>query len=671
MAGKRFTVDAVFRGINKISKPVRSMGRSISNFVRESNTKIDKLGRRFLALGKIIGKTIAKAAVIGVVALGVAMADTAVKGAVFEQTMVSAAAKFPGLIRKGTKEYEALENAAKEIGKTTEFTATQSAGAINFLAMAGFDAAQSIAALPGVVDLATAASLDLARATDIATDTLGAFGLSVKDPIKLAKNLARVNDVLAKTTTSANTDMEQLFESIAAGAADFKTAGQSIESFAALTGIMANAGKKGEAAGTVLRNVMVRLAAPTGEAADMLKKMGIRTQDQSGNFRDVVDILADFEKGLEGLGTAQRTATISTIFGLRAQGGINILLEAGSKKIAEFRDGLLGAKGASTDMATAMRDTVQGRFNSLMSAIEGVQLTIFSLIKGPLSGILEKFTDVTRGIDAFILANTDATGSFTLFRDEINTVIDVLKIIWAVGEKAFEWLMWASPFLKPFVATLLIFKTVLIAVALATKVWAIAQGILNAVMTANPISIIIIAIAALVAGIVLLIDNWDAVVAAIKTGAESIWNWFSGLLDNPFFAAFGAIFLPFITIPALIIKHWEPIKAFFTSIWDGLVSGFEGAMSIISETIKKIENIPGVKSVMKFMGLEKGEEKTTTKPVTPQERLSRSIEENTDRQITETENNSTLTIRDKTGRAELSKQKRGGPRIALATSGGL
>jgi len=225
----------------------------------------------------------------------------------------------------------------------------------------------------------------------------------------------------------------------------------------------------------------------------------------------------------------------------------------------------------------------------------------------------------------------------------IKAIIPVLKTMAEIGKKAFDFIVFISPFLKPFIGTLLVFKGVLIAIAIATKVWAIAQGILNAVMTANPIGLIIIAIAALVAGIVLLVQNWDLVVSVFKKGVEKIAGFFSGLLDNPFFAVIGTIFMPFITIPALIIKHWEPVKAFFSGILD---------------TISKI---PGVDAALNL--LSDGGEGAGAKPVTPQERLSRSIETS--------ENNSTLTIQDRTGTAELSPQKRGGPQIALATSGGL
>ncbi len=702
MAGKRFTVDAVFRGINKISKPARSMGRSISKFVSRASRQIDKLGRKFKGLGKIIKRS----AAVAIIGLGVAMASTVAKGVEFEQTMVSAAAKFPGLIRQGTKEFEALEAAAKKTGKKTEFSATQSANAINFLAMAGFTAKQSIAALPGVVDLATASNLDLARATDIATDTLGAFGLAVKDPVKLAENLARVNDVLAKTTTSANTNMEQLFESIAAGGADFKTAGQSIETFAALTGVMANAGKKGETAGTVLRNVMVRLAKPVGEAANLIEDLGVKTTDQNGNFRDVVDILADFEKGLKGLGSQQRTVAISTIFGLRAQGGINILLKAGSKEIRKFRDGLLNAKGATSEMAKEMRNTLQGRINSLKSSFEGLQLTIFDFQKGPLSGIVTTFTNIIRKVDDFIIKNTALDGSFIPLTNIMNELNPLFETMATVGKKAFEFIEFSSPFLKPFGAALLI-------IVGGIKAWTIAQGFLNAALAINPIGLIIIAVASLVAGIVLLVQNWDKVVEVF----EKVFNAFLKFIEpftskiKPITDAIAGLAKAVINLLIRSLEQlWEKVKTIFDSIIekikpfvqmfkdvstvisDKLVGAFNSLWETARPILEKIQNflkpitegIGGIfKSVGDFFGgkgdfikdiagkiesvtkvvNETNQENGGTGAVTPQERLSRSIETS--------ENNSTLTIQDRTGTAELSPQRRGGAQIALATSGGF
>ncbi|MCK5601860.1 phage tail tape measure protein, partial [Candidatus Pacearchaeota archaeon] len=210
---KRFSIEAVFKAVDKMSAPVSRMQNRIGKFTRKMDRGLRKVNK---SVGRFAQKMKKGALIVGasLAIIGAGLLNVINTGAQFDQTLVNAAAKFPGEIRKGTKEFILLEDAARQVGRTTEFTAIQSAEALNFLAMAGFNAEQSVKALPGVVDLATVAQSDLATATDIATDSLGAFGLMTKDAGKLGKNLARINDVIAKTSTTANTNIMQLFEAV-------------------------------------------------------------------------------------------------------------------------------------------------------------------------------------------------------------------------------------------------------------------------------------------------------------------------------------------------------------------------------------------------------------------------------------------------------------------------
>ena len=169
----RFSISAIFKGIDKISQPVNRMANRVKKFTQTADRQIKKLGNSFQGLGEIAKKATKTVAVVGIAGMTFGLAEASKAAVGFEQTMVNAAAKFGPEIQKGTKDFQLLSEAARKTGKETEFTAVQSAQALNFLAMAGFNAKQSIAALPGVVDLATAAQVDLAMATDIATDTLG------------------------------------------------------------------------------------------------------------------------------------------------------------------------------------------------------------------------------------------------------------------------------------------------------------------------------------------------------------------------------------------------------------------------------------------------------------------------------------------------------------------
>ena len=475
MAAGRFSVEAVFKGIDKISAPVTRMQNRISKFTRRAANSIKRLNKQTAILGKTFKTALGVAGIAGgLFLLQSAMVSTIQTGVEFEQTLTNAAAKFPEGIRKGSAAFRQLEEVAKQVGKTTEFTASQAAGGLNFLAMAGFNAEQSIAALPAVVDLATAASIDLATASDIATDSLGAFGLTSKNAVQQGKNLARINDVLAKTATTANTDISQLFEAIKEGAPVATAAGQSLETFAAFAGQMANAGIKGGTAGTTLKNIFVRLTTASGSAAKSLKKMGVVVADAQGNTRDAVDIFADLEKGLDGLGTAERSRVLANIFGRIPLAGVNVLLKTGSARLREYRTELEGAGGAAKEMAAVMRDTLQGRINTLKSSTEGLSLTIFAGLAPALTTGVEKLTVIVRAVDSFLTKN----------RETIPVILEMVGNISKV------------------IGVLILFKLAIIAITF--------------VMALNPFGLLLIGLTALVAVLPLLIRNFDKVKAAIK-----------------------------------------------------------------------------------------------------------------------------------------------------------
>jgi TP901 family phage tail tape measure protein len=430
-----FSVATLFTAKDRISGAFKRMGNNADKFGRKSEkafNRASRSGKRF----NDVAKGIIKAQVLtrGFQALTAGISEAAVEFANFDQSIISASAKFKGLdltTKKGIETFERLKNKAREVGATTEFSASQAAQGLDFLALAGFNSEQAMAALGGTVNLATSANIDLGLATDIATDSLGAFGLMTKDSIQLQKNLTRVNDVMAKTMATSNTSIEQLFEAVAAGAADFTQAGQSMETFSALAGIMANSGKKGESAGTALRNVMVRLAAPTGEAAKILERFAVKTQDQAGNFRDVVDILGDFDKATRKLGSAQKTAAISTVFGLRAQGAINILLKAGSKEMSKYRDELQKAGGASQRMADIMRSSLINRLKGLRSALLELTFKVFAKFeeRGKLS--IDKLTEIVRAFDPtpIIVGIEKMVLVFEMLHDALKPLVPIFKFL--------------------------------------------------------------------------------------------------------------------------------------------------------------------------------------------------------------------------------------------------
>ena len=288
--------------------------------------------------------------------------------------------------------------------------------------MAGFNTTQAVAALPGVVDLATVANVDLARATDIASDSIGAFGLMTEDATQLQKNFTRVNDVFAKTMTVSNTSMEDLFETVKSGAAAFTGAGQSLETFNSMAAVLANAGLKGSESGTALRNVMLRLSKPTGEASDIIKEMGVNIQDNQGNFRDAIDILSDFEKGLDGMGSAQRSAALNTVFGARSVTAVNNLLSAGTDQLRDYRKELINSAGASKKMSDVMRSSIGNQLKSLGSAATELGFKFFDAFDGKIAPAIEGLTLWVRNFNV----NPMVTG-----------IVAVINVVLALKEAIF------------------------------------------------------------------------------------------------------------------------------------------------------------------------------------------------------------------------------------------
>jgi hypothetical protein len=458
-----------------------------------------------------------------------------------------------------------------------------------------------------------------------------------KDTAALGLNLARVNDVIAKTTTSANTTVESLFETIREGGPVATAAGASIETFSALAGELANSGIKGSKAGTTLKNTFLSLAAPTAEASKILRRLGVSTQDANGDMLDIVDILGQLDKSLAGLGTAERAGVLEGIFGKIPIAGVNILLASGSDRLREYRTELEGASGAASKMAAVMRDTLRGRINSLTSALEGVKIGLFGETSGPLADAIDEMTQSVRDFDP------------TKLSEFIAKIINNREAIFT------------------FIKRLAIGLAVFFAFAAVLKTIALVLTVVNLVMAANPIVLIVLGIMALIAAIALVIVYFKDLVSAFKNSSDGMSMMVAGIaiLMGPIGWLIGAA--------ALIFKHWEPIKAFFKDLWGDITDIFNMAIDKYVNKVKSaadaissmVESIGG--GVGEFFGFgpdETGAGNAGTGPqiVSPQARTARTIEES------RTSSSAEVTIRDATGRAEVTSGSMG-PGLSLQSSG--
>jgi TP901 family phage tail tape measure protein len=508
--GVKFAVSTVFKGIDKTTKVMKKISRvgkvqavKMGGFWKRSLRKTangfnwlkNKAKKAFSGINtsfKKSGAGMKKWLAIGALAGGLTTFTLAAKraitiGATFGRTIAAASAKF-GILNKNTLQFKELEAAARKVGATTEFTASQAAQGLDFLAMAGFNSKQSIAALPGVVDLATTAGVDLAQATDIASDSLGAFGMMTKDTTKLMANMARVNDLYAATTTTSNTNMEMMFETMKklgpVGTANNAT----IQEMAALTGTLANAGIKGADSGTALRNMYLNLAGAQGKSLKLLQKYRINIE-KNGKMIELTDIIGQMSKKFKHLSDTQRTAVLTQIFGKRTVASVNILMKEGATAIDNYREKIEGMQGASKKMADFMRDTTDASFKTLGSTLESAGISLFKRLE---PAILE----ATKGLTKFVKAVNDLVINNPMLGETLKLLLKILA---------------------PALLVVGVFKAVAAVKALivAFKVW-------HAVIMANPIMFIV---GLLIFAIGFIIANWDV----LRPYFMAFYDWLAGI----------------------------------------------------------------------------------------------------------------------------------------------
>jgi len=637
MAG-RFKVEAIFKGIDKITAPVTRIQNTMGKVTRGISGGLNKINRSVDGMmGGIRRWGFKTVLVLG--AVGAAMGNIMSTGARFEQQIINATAKIDGLSKKtGTFQIalKQLSIQARETGRTTEFTATQSAMALNELTTAGLKTQQAIAALPGVVDLATISEGELADAADIATGALEAFGLKVKDPIKLTKNLARINDVLAKTATTSKTKVSDLAETLKFAGAAAAATGADIETFGAISGFMAKGMIRGSMAGTAMRNMMLKLAAPSATAEKIFRKWKISLADDKGDLRDIADIFGDLEPQMKKLGTKKQAAILKEMFGQRGFAGAAIILQKGVKAFREYREVLRQANGTSKIMADTMRDNVAGSFKKVASAIEGVKIAIFEAEKGAFKDILDSMAKWIRGNEKIIAANFG--GFFKTIRDNVPTIKLLAKGIVAL--------------------TVVVGALIVVLKVLTVVMWAV-----NLAMALNPVGAIVLALAVLVIMIV-------AVITTVALFHKEIDEWWDSL--STFERGLITIISPLVVLMAFaskVINRWKPVKEFFTTMWspvkgrlDWIVNEFEFAFKHIGELWDKFMGgqFKAVQKVAQFLGIVKVDKDegidnvSGAAPISAAAAGGAAVGDQRRGGDTTTTNKSELTIKDETGRAELT-----------------
>ena len=350
----------------------------------------ESLGSRF-GSGLQTAARVGAAALVGASTAAVGFAATSVRaGASFDSSMSQVAATMGTTV----DQIQDLRDFAQEMGSTTAFSATQAADALNYMALAGYDATTSMEMLPTVLDLAASGGIDLARASDMVTDASSALGLTTEQTAVMV-------DQMAMAASRSNTSVEQLGDAILTiGATASNMAGGTNE-LATVLGVLADNGIKGAEGGTHLRNMILSLTNPTNQAGDAIEELGLQVYDQEGNMRNMVDIIYELQQATESMSQAERDNVIGTIFNRADMASVNALLNTNIQRYDELSEALDNAAGSAEQMADTQLDNLAGDVTIFRSALEGAQIAISDALTPTLREFVQLGTEglssVTQG----------------------------------------------------------------------------------------------------------------------------------------------------------------------------------------------------------------------------------------------------------------------------------
>jgi len=483
-----------------------------------------------------------QAAAVGAAAIGAGLVTSMRTAMDFEKAMSGVQAKVGGT----SEEIAELNKLARDLGRTTQFSASQAAEGMDFLAMAGFKANEIVAAMPGLLNLAAAGNLELGTAADIASNILGGMNME-------ASETGRVADVLAKAATSSNVSVEMLGETFKFVAPVAAQAGVGLEELAAATGLLGDAGIQGSEAGTGLRSVLLRLAAPPAEAAKALERLGVSTKDSAGNMRPFGEILADVDRRMKelNLGTADQLEIQNALYGKTAIASGAILQQAAATgTLDEKTKLLLESQGAAAEMAETMNNNLAGAFTRLMSAVEGFQIQLMSGTNPAMQGLID-------GLAGAINVVTDLMERFPLLTSAVVALA-----------AAFVALVAAAPFIAAFISVIGSIKAALAGVAMGATVASWAGAVLPAIaaikaaflgligwFTATLLPGLLAFFSGPVGWTVLAVAAVVAMAVAFREPIMKFFGWLGGAIGNGLQA----------------LWQWgEPIRQFWAGVWEGV-----------------------------------------------------------------------------------------------------
>lgn len=542
--------------------------------MNEMTKKLGDVGTKMSDVGKDLSKKVtAPLATIGGLAVKVGMD--------FEAGMSNVKATSGAT----AGEMQKLEKAARDAGRNTTKSATDAADALGYMSLAGWDVNTSISGLMPVLRLSEAGNIELAKASSLVTDSMSAMGVEVKD-------LPKYLDVVAQTARSSNTDIDQLAEAYIKVGGTLRGLNVPVEESAVALGMLANAGIKGNEAGTALNAVMNNLTAPTGRAKEALSDLGFSAFDSQGNFKGLENVLFDLKDKLAGMTEEQKNTYLSMIGGKEHVKDLNALLNGLDDSYDDLKKSVSESDGALEEMAKTMQDNAKGSLTELKSALEELAIKIYDVLSPIVSKIIEKiqaFVDkldsispkaqkviviaglIVAGLGPVLIITGKLISSVGLITNALS-LLNIAKIKDIAQTAIIHGLYIKDAALK----AVSIAKTV--AMTVATQAWNAVNVIATVSVTAlgaavafltSPIGIAIIAIGAIIAAGVLLYKNWDYVkekAQQLGTFLQNTWDNIKNFTADLFKKIGDAMLFPITKTVDLIKQAIDGLKNFFSNI---------------------------------------------------------------------------------------------------------
>lgn len=559
-------------------KNVDDAAEKVSGGLKDVGEKAEKASSKFEIFKTALGNFISNIALRAIDKLKELAVEAFNVGKNFEYGMSRVAA----ISGSSGEDFQKLRDKAKEMGKTTIFTAREAADALEYMAVAGWKPQEMLDGIQGVLNLAAASGEDFALTADILTDALTAFKRPASDAGKLA-------DIMAAAMANSNTNVEKMGETFKYVAPIAGSLGYSMEDTAIAIGTMADAGIKASQAGTDLRSIFTRLASDIGASKNQLGALGVLTErlgvefyDSTGKTRPFIDVLTEARQAWQGLSEEEQINYAKTIAGQRAMSGWLALMNTTPEKFNQITNSIKNSSGAAEQMAKTMTDNVEGDLRLFKSKMEDASIDLAKAFEPETRGAINSLGGLSDGMK-FISENAPQ------FKAALATM--------ATGVTSF-----------------------IVATQGSTIVSGLTEAIsaLWAVIAANPIGLVIAAVAALVAGFVVLWNNsedfrnfwinlWETIKNAVEPVINGISEWFSKAWEKVkeiwepvgkfFIELFDLIVGPVVSIAKsiwgafkeaweLIKTIWGPFEPFFKGLWENLKLWFGAVVKIVALPFK-------------------------------------------------------------------------------------